>query len=140
MAKNNKKSNATVDFQNETFKDKCLDLIADLESELKDLKKQNKFHAQIIGALGDSKDAEIQDCINTTKDVMLNTNKLIDALEERLKHSKTLKQFLDGDLILSVDQFAMLMINVLGSQMVNYIELKNEHMEVSKKWKVEESK
>lgn len=130
------KNKVAVDFKNETFEAKVVDLIDGLERDLKDLRKQNKFHALIVETFKDSKDAEIVDCVKVTSETLTDTMKLIDRIEERLKKSNLLKKFLQGDLVLDLDGFAMLMIEVLGSQMVNYIELKNEHIAVSKKWKV----
>lgn len=130
-----KKTNAEVDFKNETFESKVIDLIDNLKKDLKDLQKQNKFHSKIIESLKDDKDPEIKDCIKIVKESMTETIGVIDAINKRLEKSDALLRFLKGDMILDIDGFAMLMIDVLGSQMVNYIELKNEHIAVSKKWK-----
>ena len=127
-------SNATIDFKNETFDSKARKLIKDLEKGIKDLQKQNKFHSKIVENLKDDKDPEIKECVKMVKETMEETILNINALNKRLEKSKELAKFLDGDLILDLDQFAMLMIEVLGSQMVNYIELKNEHVRISKKW------
>lgn len=132
-----KKTSATVDFKNETFETKVKDLIKNLEENLKELQKQNKYHAKIVETLKDDTDPEIRECVEITRDAMTQTMGLIDALNKRLQKSKTLQQFLDGNLILDIDGFAMLMVDVLGSQMVNYIELKAELEAVSKKWHVQ---
>lgn len=129
-----KKSNAVVDFKNETFDSKVKDLIKNMENNLADLKKQNKFHAKIVETFINDPDKDIKECAQITANTISDTMELIKALNARLEKSKTLLQFLEGNLILDLDGFAMLMIDVLGSQMVNYIELKNEHTRVSKKW------
>ena len=129
-----KKSNAVVDFKNETFESKVKDLIANLNSDLKDLQKQVKFHSKIVATLEKDEDPEIRQCVNSVRDSIKETMGIIDAVNKRLEKSATLLKFLEGDLILDIDGFAMLMIDVLGSQMVNYIELKQELQAVSKKW------
>lgn len=129
-----KKSNAVVDFKNETFDSKVKDLIKSMEDDLADLKKQNKFHSKIVETFINDPDKDIKECAQITANTISDTMELIKALTARLEKSKTLLQFLEGNLILDLDGFAMLMIDVLGSQMVNYIELKNEHIRVSKKW------
>lgn len=129
-----KKSNAVVDFKNETFDSKVKDLIKSMEDDLADLRKQNKFHAKIVETFINDSDKDIKECAQITANTISDTMELIKALTTRLEKSKTLLQFLEGNLILDLDGFAMLMIDVLGSQMVNYIELKNEHIRVSKKW------
>lgn len=129
-----KKSNAVVDFKNETFDSKVKDLIKSMEDDLADLKKQNKFHSKIVETFINDADKDIKECAQITANTISDTMELIKALTARLEKSKTLLQFLEGNLILDLDGFAMLMIDVLGSQMVNYIELKNEHIRVSKKW------
>ena len=130
-----KKTNASVDFKNETFETKVKDLIDNLKKDVKDLQKQNKFHSAIVDSLKDSKDAEIVECVEMVKDSMLETMELINNINHRLEKSDILLKFLEGNLIMDIDGFAMLMIEVLGSQMVNYIELKAEMEAVSKKWK-----
>lgn len=132
-----KKTNASVDFKNETFETKVKDLIENLKKDLKDLQKQNKFHSKIVETLGNDTDPEIKECVEIVKDSMKQTMEVIEAINKRLQKSVTLQQFLEGNLILDIDGFAMLMIDVLGSQMVNYIELKAELEAVSKKWKVQ---
>ncbi len=127
-------NNSVVDFKNETFESKVKDLIDNLGKDLKELQKQNKFHSRIVEALKNDEDIEIRNCVKIVKDSIKETNEVIDAVNKRLEKSSTLLKFLEGNLILDLDQFAMLMIDVLGSQMVNYIELKNEHIAVSKKW------
>ena len=129
-----KRTNPVVDFKNETFESKVVDLIENLKRDLKDLQKQNKFHARIVETLKDDADPEIRECVEITKEAMEETMSVIDAINKRLEKSETLKKFLAGDLILDIDGFAMLMIDVLGSQMVNYVELKAELQAVSKKW------
>lgn len=129
-----KKSNAVVDFKNETFDSKVKDLIKSMEDDLADLRKQNKFHAKIVETFINDPDKDIKECAQITANAISDTMEMIKALNARLEKSKTLLQFLEGNLILDLDGFAMLMIDVLGSQMVNYIELKNEHIRVSKKW------
>ena len=126
--------NTVVDFKNETFESKVKDLIDNLGKDLKELYKQHKFHSKIVEALKNDEDIEIRNCVKIVKDSIKETNEVIDAVNKRLEKSTTLLKFLEGNLILDLDQFAMLMIEVLGSQMVNYVELKNEHIAVSKKW------
>ena len=129
-----KKSNATVDFKNETFETKVKELIKNMEEDLAELKVQNKFHAKIVETFINDPDKDIKKCAQITANTMSDTMEMIKALTARLEKSKTLLTFLEGNMILDLDGFAMLMIDVLGSQMVNYIELKNEHMLVAKKW------
>lgn len=131
-----KKTNAVVDFENETFESKVKELIEGLKGDLKDLQKQNKFHARIVETLKDDKDPEIRECVKIVEESMKETMGVIDAINKRLEKSVTLQKFLEGNLILDIDGFAMLMIDVLGSQMVNYVELKAELEAVSKKWLV----
>ena len=134
MKKKSNSTNAVVDFKNETFESKVKDLIENLKQDLKDLQKQNKFHSKIVLALENDTDPEIKECVEITKDAMKETMAVIDAINKRLEKSATLLKFLEGNLILDIDGFAMLMIEVLGSQMVNYVELKAELEAVSKKW------
>lgn len=133
----NNSTNATVDFKNETFESKVKDLIENLKEDLKDLQKQNKFHSKIVLALEGDTDPEIKECVEITKNAIKQTNGLIDAINKRLEKSDTLLKFLEGNFILDLDGFAMLMIEILGSQMVNYVELKAELERVSKKWHVQ---
>lgn len=130
------KNNAVVDFENETFESKVKDLIENLKKDLKELQKQNKFHARIVEALKDDTDPEIKECVEIVKDSMKQTMEVIEAINTRIEKSATLQKFLEGNLILDIDGFALLMIDVLGSQMVNYVELKAELEAVSKKWKI----
>lgn len=134
MKKKSSSTNAVVDFKNETFETRVKDLIENLQQDLKDLQKQNKFHSKIVLALEGDTDPEIKECVEITKDAMKETMAVIDAINKRLEKSATLLKFLEGNLILDIDGFAMLMIEVLGSQMVNYVELKAELEAVSKKW------
>lgn len=133
----NNSTNATVDFKNETFESKVKDLIENLKEDLKDLQKQNKFHSKIVLALEGDTDPEIKECVEITKEAIKQTNGVIDAVNKRLEKSDTLLKFLEGNFILDLDGFAMLMIEILGSQMVNYVELKAELERVSKKWHVQ---
>lgn len=133
----NNSTNATVDFKNETFESKVKDLIENLKADLKDLQKQNKFHSKIVLALEGDTDPEIKECVEITKEAIKQTNGVIDAVNKRLEKSDTLLKFLEGNFILDLDGFAMLMIEILGSQMVNYVELKSELERVSKKWHVQ---
>ena len=130
----NKKNNSVVDFKNETFESRVKDLIDNLKKDLKDLQKQNKFHSKIVEALENDPDVEIKECVAVVRDTMKETMAVIDAINKRLEKSATLLKFLEGNLILDIDGFAMLMVDVLGSQMVNYVELKAELEAVSKKW------
>ena len=134
MKKKSSSTNAVVDFKNETFESKVKDLIENLKQDLKDLQKQNKFHSKIVLALENDTDPEIKECVEITKEAMKETMAVIDAINKRLEKSATLLKFLEGNFILDIDGFAMLMIEVLGSQMVNYVELKAELEAVSKKW------
>lgn len=135
---NNKTPNVEVDIESSTFKEKTIDFMGKLNADLENSKKTVEFHKLIVSTF---KEHKIEHpFIADLEDSILESEKFIKSLEDRKIQAKKLEQFLDGEFVLSFDRFAFLMIDVLGSQMVNYVELKNEFAEVSKLWKTSDKK
>lgn len=126
-------NNVQVEVQNETFTDKILDYLDKLHQDLEAAKKEVEFHKLIVSTFEEH--GVEHPYIKVVKDSIEETEKFIKALEEREVQAQRLKQFLEGNLVLDFDKFIFLMIDITGRQVVNYVELKNEFLEVSKKWK-----
>jgi len=126
-------NNVEVEVQNETFTDKILDYLDKLHQDLEATKKEVEFHKLIVSTFEEH--GVEHPYIKVVKESIEETEKLIAALEEREVQAQRLKQFLEGNLVLDFDKFVFLMIDITGRQVVNYVELKNEFLEVSKKWK-----
>jgi hypothetical protein len=124
--------NVEVDVKNETFKDKIVDFLAKLEEDLVNTKNTVEFHKLIIKTF---KDAGVEHpYLSDLQDSINEAEKFIKALEDRKIQGRKLEQFLNGEFVLDFDRFAFLMIDVTGRQVVNFVELKNEFIEVSKLW------
>ncbi len=124
--------NVEIDVQNETFKDKIVDFLRNLEVDLENTKKELEFHKLIIKTF---EEAGVEHpYLNNLNDSITEAEKFVKALEDRKIQGIKLEQFLNGEFVLDFDRFVFLMMDVLGRQMVNYVELKNEFLEVSKLW------
>ena len=133
MSKEKKfRSNAEVDIQSSTFKEKIQSFLEQLEEDLENTRKNLEFHKLIVStfALAKVTHPYLEDLNSSIEE----TEKLLKALEDRKIQGTKLSQFLDGEFVLDFDKFVFLMIDVLGSQMVNYVELKNEFEAVVKLW------
>lgn len=124
--------NVEVDVKNETFKDKIVDFLGKLEEDLVNTKKTVEFHKLIIKTFNDA--GVEHPYLSDLQDSIAEAEKFIKALEDRKIQGRKLEQFLNGEFVLDFDRFAFLMIDVTGRQVVNYVELKNEFIEVSKMW------
>ena len=124
--------NVEVDVQNETFKDKIVMFLEKLGQDLEASRKEMLFHQLIIDTF-EEHGVEHEYTVNL-KGAVEEAEKFIKALEDRQIQGKKLEEFLNGEFVLEFDKFVFLMIDVLGSQMVNYVELKNEFLTVSKIW------
>ena len=122
----------TVDVQNETFKDKIELFLVKLGQDLEASRKEADFHKLIIDTF-EEHGVEHDYTVNL-KEAVSESEKFIKALEDRQIQGNKLGEFLNGEFVLEFDKFVFLMIDVLGSQMVNYVELKNEFLTVSKLW------
>jgi hypothetical protein len=125
-------NNVEVDIEHSTFRDKIAEFLEKLDADLENSKKEIEFHKLIISVFKSSEVdhpflADLQDSINESE-------KFIKALEDRKIQGRKLQQFLNGEFVLDFDRFAFLMIDVTGRQVVNFVELKNEFLEVSKLW------
>ena len=127
-------NNVEVEVQNETFTDKILDYLERLHQDLDTTKKEVEFHKLIVSTF-EEHDVE-HPYIKVVEESIKESEKFIEALEGREVQAQKLKQFLEGNLVLDFDKFVFLMIDITGRQVVNYVELKNEYLEVSKKWTV----
>ena len=129
-------NNIEVEVENPiTFKDKIVDFLEKLNTDLDNTKKEVEFHKLIITVFKDS-EVEHPFLVNLQESIE-ESEKLIDALEKRKIQGIKLQQFLNGEFVLDFDRFAFLMIDVTGRQVVNFVELKNEFSEVAKLWLVD---
>ena len=122
-----------IDIKESPFEEKILAYIENISEDIKATKKEVAFHQLIVDTF--EKDKIEHEYIQVLKDSIKETNKLIETLENKQKKAQTLKQFIAGNLIMDMDSFCMLMIDILAQQTVNYVELKQEFEKVSKKWK-----
>lgn len=125
--------NVSVDVQHSTFKEKITDFLDKLQMDLENTKKEIEFHELIISTF--EKNNVTHPYLIDLKDSIKESLKFVNALEDRKIQGIKLSQFLNGEFVLDFDKFTFLMIDVTGSQMVNYVELKNEYLEVTKLWK-----
>lgn len=122
-----------IDIKENPFEEKILAYIDNISKDIEATKKEVGFHQLIVDTF--EKNKVEHEYIQVLKDSIKETNKLIETLENKQKKAQSLKQFIAGNLILNMDEFCMLMIDILAQQTVNYVELKQEFIKVSKKWK-----
>lgn len=124
--------NMEVDFQHTTFQDKIRDYLDRLSQDLVNINKEMNFHKEILSLYEET--GRTNELLPDLQDAIEVAEKTITALQERELQGKKLLEFLEGKFVLSFDKFVWLMIDVIGSQVVNYVELKNEFEEVTKLW------
>lgn len=126
--------NVKVDIKENSFEEKILTYLDKIAEDIENTKKEMSFHQLIVDTF--EKDKIEHEYIQVLKDSIEETRKFIKTLEDKQQKAKNLKRFIAGDLVISMDEFCMLMVDVLAQQTVNYVELKQEFESVSKKWKV----
>lgn len=126
--------NVEVDIKENAFEEKILSYLDKIAGDIESTKKEMAFHQLIVDTF--EKDKIEHEYIQVLKDSIGETKKFISTLEDKQKKAKDLRRFITGDMVITMDEFCMLMVDVLAQQTVNYVELKQEYENVSKKWKV----
>lgn len=126
--------NVEVDIKENAFEEKILSYLDKIAEDIESTKKEMAFHQLIVDTF--EKDKIEHEYIQVLKDSIEETKKFIGTLEDKQKKAKDLRRFITGDMVITMDEFCMLMVDVLAQQTVNYVELKQEYENVSKKWKV----
>lgn len=126
--------NVEVDIKENAFEEKILSYLDKIAEDIESTKKEMAFHQLIVDTF--EKDKIEHEYIQVLKDSIGETKKFISTLEDKQKKAKDLRRFITGDMVITMDEFCMLMVDVLAQQTVNYVELKQEYENVSKKWKV----
>lgn len=130
-------NNVNVDIAHTTFKDKITNFLERLVEDKKRAIEEIEWHEIIIKAL---EEKEItHENITYLKDSVKETKKFVEALELRERQGIKLKEFLEGKFVLDFDRFVFLLIDILGNQMVNYVELKNEYATTAELWKTKKT-
>ena len=126
--------NVEVDIKENAFEEKILSYLDKIAEDIESTKKEMAFHQLIVDTF--EKYGIKHEYIQVLKDSIEETKKFIGTLEDKQKKAKDLRRFIKGDMVITMDEFCMLMVDVLAQQTVNYVELKQEYENVSKKWKV----
>lgn len=121
-----------VDAETPTFKNKIEGFLKALTADKENAKEEIEWHKLIVESL--KKNGVVHTNTIILEDSIKETEKFVKVLEERETQGKKLFQFLNGEFVLDFDRFVFLLMDILGSQMVNYVELKNEFEAVAKLW------